>query len=59
MVDRRGQICEAEREGAITSLVTKFEVVPGRNFCGQIMADWVGDDILLSCWGLRRDEVMF
>ena len=34
------------REEAITSLETKLSVVPGRNSRGQIMADWVGDDIV-------------
>lgn len=45
MSESRDQSWEADRLEAITSLLTKLEVIPGRNSCGQIMADWVGDVI--------------
>lgn len=53
MSDRRDQIWEEEREGAMTSLETKLSVVPGRKADGQIMADWVGDDIVRRSVKLR------
>ena len=57
------QIWEEVRSFAITSLVMKLSVVPGRKCLGQMMADWVGlEDIVCSslealevavCWGVR------
>ena len=46
MSESSAQICEAVIPWAMTSLLTKLSVVPGKNFVGQVMADCVG----FECW---------
>ena len=42
MSESSAHICDAVMPLAMTSLLTKLSVVPGRNFVGQMMADCEG-----------------
>ena len=49
MSAKRAQIWVAFRPEAMVSFEVKLSVVPGRYFCGQMMADcWAEEDILMG-----------